>query len=292
MDKLLSSIKTLATPKNVAVLSLGSFLLLMSFLTPLIGIPLLFDYKIDINPEIKFDKSILECLEQKDVLAVNIIEPTKYEFYNDETIIASGEYNFKCNKIVLEEVELFWFFDDSEEPFANSSKVTVSNLSLGKHKLKFIVTGITLNGKKLSAESVIELNSIERPAPPLPVYIPPVHTNVPPTPNIIRPANGDLIYVRNQTRTGYSSSIVTLYGTGSDLEDGTLSGSSLEWFYIDPADGASVSIGSGNTQSITFTMTYAQDCQTTRTIVLRAIDSQGQMAEQSITLNLESYCLY
>lgn len=288
MDKLLSSIKTLATPKNVAVLSLGSFLLLMSFLTPLIGIPLLFDYKIDINPEINFDKSILECLEQSDVLATNIAEPQKSDFYSDETIALAGEYTFKCSKTSLENVKLAWLLNDEKEPFSKEQSATLSSLKSGNYKVTFKVNGTSETGKVIENSISKDLAITDRPAP-TPVYVPPVnppaHTNQGPSVTIVSPKFTPTPYNQGQA--------IRFSGAGTDPEDGNLSGSSLQWSYVlsyNGTDDPEVNFGSGTSASLNLTLPPAVYFAT-YTVTLRATDSNGATAQTSLVLNV-GYILY
>lgn len=283
MDKLLSSIKTLATPKNVAVLSLGFFLLLMSFLTPLIGIPLLFDYKIDINPEIKFDKSILECLTQSDVLTTKISEPQKSDFYSDEAITLTGEYSFKCSKTSLENVKLSWLLNDEKESFSNEQSATLSNLKAGNYKVTLKVGGTSETGKAIESEASKDLIITDRPAPP-PVYIPPVnppaHINQGPSVTIVSPKFTPTPYNQGQA--------VRFAGTGTDPEDGNLSGTSLQWTYVlsyNGIDDPEVNFGSGTSASLNLNLPPAVYFAT-YTVTLRATDSNGVTAQTSLVLNV------
>ncbi len=288
MDKLLSSIKTLATPKNVAVLSLGSFLLLMSFLTPLIGIPLLFDYKIDINPEIKFDKSILECLTQSDVLTTAITEPQKSDFYSDETINLTGEYLFKCSKTSLENVKLSWLLNDEKEPFSKDKTASLSNLKAGNYKVTFKVNGTSETGKVIENSESKDFVITDRPAP-TPVYVPPVnppaHVNQGPSVSIVSPKFTPTPYNQGQT--------VRFAGIGTDPEDGNLSGASLQWSYVlsyNGIDDPEVNFGSGTSASLNLTLPPAVYFAT-YTVSLRATDSNGATAQTSLVLNV-GYILY
>ena len=107
-------------------------------------------------------------------------------------------------------------------------------------------------------------------------------TNNSPTAQIGSPANGAVF---NYTTLGAQPQ-VDFSGSGSDAEDGALSGSSLTWSFL--REGSTVWQSAGSGSSFTLFVSYGSDSVTTYRVRLRATDAEGLFDVHEIEISIEN----
>jgi hypothetical protein len=151
---------------------------------------------------------------------------------------------------VLSGASLKWS-SNLDGQIGTGDSIRVTTLSAGNQVITFTAT----DSKGLSASTTVSLT-----------VTPFVPGNQPPQVSITGPASGAFFF---------KDSTVTLTGTGTDPEDGPLTGTKLAW--SSSLDGA---LGTGSPLSVA-TLSIGQ-----HTITLRATDDSGAHTDASITVNV------
>lgn len=171
----------------------------------------------------------------------------------------------------LDEDEVAWYLNSNTSPFGSGHAASLTGLPLGNHT-------ITFRGSDglATASDTVEVVIIED------------AEDLSPSASIIQPANGASYNADTYDPENDQWYVtVNLQGTGTDPEDGTLTGGSLVW--TDKVNGgSSVTLGTGTSLSVRL---YAPMCfGNTHQITLTVTDSAGNKATAQITVTVSLLC--
>ncbi len=193
------------------------------------------------------DSRYINAIPVNNPPSAQITSPANWAAFTVGTSINFVGSGWDSEDGVLSGASLQWYVDGVN--FGSGNSFNYAGLSVGQHQITLIAT----DSGGLSGSTAIM------------VVINPVPVNNPPTVQITSPANGaSFIFGTN----------INFAGTGSDPEDGALSGNSLRWF----VDG--VNLFNGNS------VNYNGLSVGTHTITLNGIDSQGLTGTASITITI------
>ena len=264
--------------------------------------------KIKISPEININDDVVKCLEEENVLNAQIKKPAANEqFTEDQEIKFEGSVDFKCNDLLKKEgveqtYKYEWFLNAEGQSFSEELSGILGKKPEGSYIIRFKVT-LNLEGlEDLKKEAEVKFKVVpevtegQTTTPPKTSNPPPVTPPPAPPPNqapnsqIIRPKTGSTFTASTyNAKTGLYYVSVGLAGAGTDPEDGTLSGSSLKWYYQKAGSGKTY-IGAGANSSVNLS---APVCGSTAyTLYLDAIDSKGAVDESSVNITVYGFCLF
>lgn len=235
--------------------------------------------KLKIIPVINIAEEKTNCLLESNIVTSSVDAPSEnQEFMMGTPIQLKGNYEFKCKSFFTEEefgVKTEWSLGDSGNVFSNDQNTTLNNSTPGNHKVTFKVK-VDVNGEVF--ESTTGRNfRVKAPVTQTPTPTPTQAPNQAPVALITAPADG----------SSFSGCPVMFgtTGTGTDPEDGILSGASMQWYYQGPS-GPRVSFGTGPT-ALYYNNVYVNGNQLYN-FYLVVTDSQGLTNEDQIKVTINT----
>lgn len=258
--------------------------------------------KITIHPEFNINTDLINCLNSADALIPKIDKPTEGQtFLTTDNIAFAGSNIFKCQSLIDQSKVKYklnykyeWFLNSASTTFSTAQSGSLGKKPAGSYNLKFKVTlevvGLQTIDKQVEVNFKVNapvLSVVTQKPVTKPPTKPPVNKS--PSAKITNPKSEASYTATYDAKSGRYYAIIRFTGTGTDPEDGNLTGGSLSWYYKTPT-GTKTFFGNGPNPSLTV---YVNACSTTiYTITLTAKDSKGATGSASISVTVnENSCL-
>jgi tetratricopeptide (TPR) repeat protein len=204
---------------------------------------------------------------------VEIIRPEDGERIasNDAIILHGRTMDFDLSGRLPEE-DVQWYLDGSTTVYTTGHRGIIpgADLTEGTHTIRFV--GMD-DGTPIGVDRTFEITASV--------------SNRLPIVRIIKPADDWLVYASNwDPERGYWYRTLHLLGEAEDPEDGSLSGSSLEWSLVD-SEGREESIGIGTERTYNFPVRDGMNA--TYDIILAARDSQGAIGHATRRIRISVF---
>lgn len=254
-----------------------------------------------IDTSLTLDIEEMKCQSNPDSLQTKIVKPDdNKEFLTTDKIDFEAVYTYECENSPT--FEFAWILDGNESAFStDSSKASLEKLSVGEHKVKYLVKNDKIQNSaevkfKVKEPVKVVVNPTPTPQPQPPV----IPVNRPPTASIDSwytlesSQNPSTVYPDGSDQTG---NYATFYAdaSASDPEDGTIPASRVKW--TKTVNGVTTemypSSSSQPLKLIRQKLYGPGNCgSTSYKITLTVTDSQGLSSSSSINITvLAPYCV-
>lgn len=177
------------------------------------------NYALDITPSIELDKRVLGC-SSTDKLKANISAPNNNQsLYVGSAVQYSGSFKFPCAEIAAGDVKYEWKLNG--ESFDGKAKGTLDDLGIGEYKLSLKITF-----QDWTDSATTNFQVVKQP-------------NKSPTAKI----TSKNVVAQGITHLAY---YLVATGTGTDPEQGNLTGNDLKWFIEYDQKGSWIKYNGGN----------------------------------------------